>query len=528
MSWENDATGYLAELSRQTGGQQPATIGQVWDSEWKRGGLDTIAGVGQPFGDARQDLVTAIETASGRPIEDYAAQMGVRLGSGVTQAEDIRLLGSLADTLPEDKRKTVEPLKDVRLNAARKAQKIEADADEIGNATYGLSGVATAFIAGVARQAADPVNVATMVATAPLGAARGASLLATIGREAGANAAAQVAIEPVIEPQRERLGLESGFGRAATNVLEAGIGGGVLSGLFHVAGRGLRTLRGERPAEAAGAPAPVEGAIVPPEGVARTADPAAAAVARPDPVPAGPLAPVRPVEQFAPDDFHAAGDLAERDHVIDVMAPADTAEAKLDHAAEVEMAARRIDSVERIEPPPRMQLVRDQFGENTIHKGAGDIHSYSINGPDGSNVGFAEFAIDGNTARVLDISSFAFNGDRELYGNVRNSLGTRQMRDLLSQFRELHPEVEKLTADRVSGARKGGAYDAGLASTEIEVSLPPRRSEMAATLEGRAEIAERPSPVVVDVAPPKKPIAAAAMQIRSPGRSTNSLPPKVG
>ncbi len=104
---------------------------------------------------------------------------------------------------------------------------------------------ATAFIAGVARQATDPVNVAAMVATAPLSAVRGASLFATVGREAGANAAAQLAVEPVIEPQRERLGLESGFGRAAGNVIEAGIGGGVLSGLFHVAGRGLRALRGE-------------------------------------------------------------------------------------------------------------------------------------------------------------------------------------------------------------------------------------------------------------------------------------------
>ncbi|WP_445486908.1 hypothetical protein [Rhodopseudomonas sp. RCAM05734] len=351
MSWENDATGYLAELSRQTGGQQPATIGQVWDSEWKRGGLDTIAGVGQPFGDARGELVTAIETAAGRPIEDYAAQMGVRLGSGVTQAEDIRLLGALADTLPEDKRKSIEPLKDVRLNAARKAQKIEADADEIGNATYGLSGVATAFIAGVARQAADPVNVAAMVATAPLGAARGASLLMTVGREAGANAAAQAAVEPIVEPARERLGLDSGVGRAVGNVLEAGIGGGVLSGLFHVAGRGLRTLRGERPAEAAGTSAPAEGAIVSPEGVARASDSGTAPVARPAPAPAGPLAPAGPAEQFAPDDFHAAGDLAERDHVIDVMAPIDTADGRLDHAAKVDAAAARIEVVGGVSTP---------------------------------------------------------------------------------------------------------------------------------------------------------------------------------
>ncbi|NUU41374.1 hypothetical protein [Tardiphaga robiniae] len=343
MSWENDASSYLAELSRSPGGQQPATLGQVWDSEWKRTSLDTIAGVGQPFGDARADLVTAIETASGRPIADYAAQMGVKLGAGVTQAEDIRLLGSLADTLPEDKRKTIEPLKDIRLNAAKKAQKIEADADDIGNATYGLSAHATAFIAGVARQAADPVNVAAMVATAPLGAARGASLLATIGREAGANAAAQAIVEPVIEPQRERLGVDSGFGRAAGNIFEAGVGGAALSGLFHVAGRGLRALRGERPAEAVQPSAPAEGVIVPPAAETRIGESGTAPAASPDPAPAGALTPQRSVEQFAPDDFHAAGDLAERDHVVDVMSPVDTAEGRLDHAVKVDDAADRIE-----------------------------------------------------------------------------------------------------------------------------------------------------------------------------------------
>lgn len=352
MSWENDAAGYLAELSRSPGGVQPATIGEVWDSEWKRTALDTIGGVGQPFGDARADLVTAIETAAGRPIADYAAQMGVKLGAGVTQAEDIRLLGTLADTLPEEKRKSIEPLKDVRLNAAKKAQKIEADADEIGNATYGLTAHATAFIAGVARQASDPVNVAAMVATAPLGAARGASFLATIGREAGANAAAQAAVEPIIEPQRERLGLESGFGRAAGNVLEAGIGGAALSGLFHVAGRGLRSLRADRAAESAQAAAPVEGTV--------TAPAAAERASAPDPVPAGPLAPPRPVEQFAPDDFHAAGDLAERDHVVDMMSPLDTAEGRFDHAAKVDEAAQRIDNP--ASKPAESEFVRFYHG----------------------------------------------------------------------------------------------------------------------------------------------------------------------
>lgn len=122
-------------------------------------------------------------------------------------------------------------------------------------------------------------------------------------------------------------------------------------------------------------------------------------------------------------------------------------------------------------PKTGLRLVRDDHLPSK-----GDTVSYSINGADGSNVGFAEFVIDGDTARVLDVASFAFNGDRERYGEVRNSIGARQMRELLDQFRELHPEVKKLTADRVSGARKGGEYDAGLKGNEIEVKLPQRGS----------------------------------------------------
>lgn len=514
MSWENDGAGYLAELARSPGGQQPATIGQVWDSEWKRGGLDTIGGVGEPYGNARSELVTAIEGAAGKPIEAYAADKGVRLGSGVTQADDIRLLGALADTLPEDRRKAIEPLKDIRLNAAKKAQKIEADADEIGNATYGLTAHATGFIAGVARMAADPVNVAAMVATAPLGAARGASLLATIGREAGANAAAQAMVEPVIEPQRERLGLDSGFGRAAGNILEAGIGGGVLSGLFHVAGRGLRTLRGERPAEAAGASAPAEGAIVPPESVSRTAESGVASVARPDPAPSGPLAPVRPVEQFAPDDFHAAGDLAERDHIIDVMAPVDTAEGRFDHVDKVNKAAARIDGANHEAVP----IVREpSLGERLLKAATPLDPENSIVFIHADKVALS--AMDSNYVEPKRANAKEFIGSAPAdwqppHVNVRvdNRGGDRfEILDGIHRWaamRDINMDVvpvEMNSAALKKAKKLGLVADKEMVLRELrDPALQPPTAIKAATLEGRAAAAERASPVVVDVAPPKK------------------------
>jgi hypothetical protein len=344
--WGSDATGYLAEIARQPAARAPATIGEIWESEWKRGGLDTISGIGQPRLAAQAELSSAIEGATGQSIADYASARGERL-SGVDDDYDAAVMGRLVDTLPEDKRKAIEPLKDVRLNAAKKAQKIEADAGDVAAATYGLSGHATAFIAGIARQSVDPVNIAAMVATAPLGGEGGvgmAALARFAGREALSNAAAQALVEPVIEPARKELGLEGGFGRAAGNIVEAGIGGGILGGLFHAAGRGLRNLRGGRPAEPAQRAAP-DGTITPPAPETRTGDSSIAPAARSDPAPAGPLAPVHPAEQFAPDDFHAVGDLAMRDHVVDAMSPVDTPAGRFQHAAKVDEAAQRMNAV---------------------------------------------------------------------------------------------------------------------------------------------------------------------------------------
>lgn len=246
----SDWTGqdYANELTRRAPARPASTLGEIWNAEWSRSGLDTIGGVGKPYRDALGELESAIAGASGTDVTDYAFKNGINLAGAASPDERVRLLGRLADTLPEEQRKTIDPLKDVRARAASKAQKIEAEADDISATTYGLSGTATSWLAGMARITVDPVNLGAMVATAPLGGPMSGPLWKIMARQGAAAGVAQGLVEPVIEPARAELGLDAGGARAAGNIAEAAIGGGVLSGLFYGAGHAIRLARGRRPA----------------------------------------------------------------------------------------------------------------------------------------------------------------------------------------------------------------------------------------------------------------------------------------
>lgn len=288
----SDWTGqdYLNELAGRAGARPPASAGEIWNAEWARSGLDTISGVGRPYADAMRDLEGAIGEAAGQDVTDYAFSQGVNLAGAASQDERAKMLGRLADALPEDKRKTVVPLKDLRRRAAEKAQKIEADANDVAGATYGLSGVATGFVAGIARMTADPFNLAAMIATAPIGGPLQGAAVKVIARQAGAGAAAQAVVEPFIEPARAELGLEHGAAHAFGNIAGAAAGGagvaGVTLGLGALLRAGARGLRGSR---------------------ARTAD---APLETQAPEPAG-------AELLSPADLDAVAAVAERDHVMD-------------------------------------------------------------------------------------------------------------------------------------------------------------------------------------------------------------------
>ena len=258
---------YLNELGGRPAARMPASIGEVWNAEWQRAGLDTIGGVGRPYAEALADLERAIGEAAGRDVADYAFEQGVTLARAASPDERVRMLGELIQTLPEDKRKTVEPLRDVRRRAAEKAQKIEADANDVAGATYGLSGTATAWAAGIARLTVDPVNLGAMALTAPIGGPLAGNAARVVARQAAAGAAAQALVEPVIEPARAELGLDHGLDRALGNIAGAAVGGAAVAGgilglgaLFRTA---ARRMRGEAPRAAADAGVSAESDVEP-------------------------------------------------------------------------------------------------------------------------------------------------------------------------------------------------------------------------------------------------------------------------
>lgn len=344
MQLSQAAMGYLEDLRRTPAARQPATLGEIWDSEWKRGGLDTITGIGEPLRAATDDLRNAITNAAGKPLEDYAAERGVVLGAGATVDQRIKALRDLADTLPEEHRKTIEPLLDVRRRAAANAQKIEREAAEVSASTYGIGGIATSWAAGVARQTSDPINLAMMAVTAPIGGPVTGPAAKFIGGQFVAGAVSQAAVEPYVQPARAELGLEAGFGRAATNILEAGVGGAVLG----AAGLGLHRLF-RAAADSHRAVSPTMEATQPPAAQTLTPESASPIMGRPD---------------IGPEDFDALALHAERDAVTSAPPDADPvlhAEqlARTTRAMEEGRPLARPDTEPVIEPSPTVPVQED-------------------------------------------------------------------------------------------------------------------------------------------------------------------------
>ncbi len=244
---------FLARAARGPVAKSPATFGEIWNSSFDAAGLDTLSGVGSGriVSQAYDDLVAKVEAATGKPIYDAVRDLsGERLGAATTIDEKAQMIGRVVDTLPDDQRKAIDPLKDIRRVAADRAAAIEKTAAETTN--YGLSGTAVAFAAGVARQAIDPVNLATL----PLGGPLKGSLVKVLAREAAIGAGSQLVQEPAIQAGRADLGLESGFGEAAGNVAEAGLGAAGLVGVFRGAAAVMKLAQrsGTRTAPNASAP----------------------------------------------------------------------------------------------------------------------------------------------------------------------------------------------------------------------------------------------------------------------------------
>jgi hypothetical protein len=236
--WDADAQSYSADLATRRGAAPPATLGEIWNANWKASGLDTLTGSGAPLAEAFNNLVDAVSSKLG-PIPQAAQQKGLDYFGAPGFDGKARVIGQLAASLPKDQQDDIAPLLDIRSRAADAAAKTESDAADVAGRTYGLSGHATSWLASVARQVIDPANVALMVATGPEAAG-----ISGVARQALIAGAGQLVQEPVIQGNRRELGLESGIGRAIEDVGQVAGGAVALPLLFRGAAWALRNTFG--------------------------------------------------------------------------------------------------------------------------------------------------------------------------------------------------------------------------------------------------------------------------------------------
>jgi hypothetical protein len=229
----------LRGLASMPAARPAATLGEIFSTEWERSGLGTVEGVGQPLNDARREFLERLETVTGKSLDDLQQETGVALfrAGGHRGASDAAV--SLVGRLPEEQRKQLEPFADILGNARRKAREIEQRASDVGSATYGLSGYATNFAAGVARQMASPVNIALMPLGGPLSGAGVRGVAGMLAREAGYGMLGQAVQEPFIAAGRAELGLEN---NSLENILQAGVGQAAFAGVLRAGAEGLRAI----------------------------------------------------------------------------------------------------------------------------------------------------------------------------------------------------------------------------------------------------------------------------------------------
>lgn len=233
--WSTQMRDRVLEASRQAPARAPATLGEIWDTEWKAAGLDTTFGVHKPMNDAYLELLERTEQVAGQGVFELARSRNLDF-VGETIDKKIAALGQIVDSLPDPQQKLLEDYKDVRGRARAKAAEIERQSADVAGATYGLSGYATAFTAGVARQMADPVNLAT----APIGGPAKGPVLKWLGKEFLIGAGVQAAQEPFIASTRQQLGLET---NSLENILEAGVGQAGIAGVLRGAAAAWRAGR---------------------------------------------------------------------------------------------------------------------------------------------------------------------------------------------------------------------------------------------------------------------------------------------
>jgi hypothetical protein len=300
------AAGELGRLAAAPAPRQAASLSEIWSAEWGAAGLATFSGSGAPLTESFDELVAGVTGATGKPLGALLEEEGALAASGPDRKAEA--LGRVVSRLPEEDRKRLQPLVDVRGRAAARAAELEARAAEVGSATYGLAGTATAFLAGLARQAVDPINLAAMPAGGPLTG----PVLKMLAREALIGAGVQALQEPFIAANRTALGLET---HPLEDIGMAGLGAAGMAGLFRGGAFLLRHATGRTAGEAlqrVPEAAATEGPLL-----AGTPPRAAQVLSR----------------HAGPEDLDAVAHLAERDQVISAAAPEPKAAERIDNAA---------------------------------------------------------------------------------------------------------------------------------------------------------------------------------------------------
>lgn len=326
---EADYLDSLTERIRAGGAaRQAATIGEVWRDEFAATGLSTVFGAGAPLEDAYNELVNGVGAALGRPIGETLSA-DPQFVSGGFDAK-IAAVNRLADTLPEEKRQRLDPLRDVRGRAAARAQATEAEAADTQAATYSLAGHAAAFLAGVVRQAIDPVNLAAL----PLGGPLKGPVVPMLLREAAIGAGVQAFQEPAIAAARRELGLDTDV---LGSIAGAGLGAAGFAGLLRGGAALIGAVRSSRVTSRQSATgASATSASGQPSAPAEVAQ-AGEAVANG----------ARLSEVASEADLVAAARLAERDEMIDAAAPVDTTASRIATHAAVDEAAMALEGPRR-------------------------------------------------------------------------------------------------------------------------------------------------------------------------------------
>ena len=149
------------------------------------------------------------------------------------------------------------------------------------------------------------------------------------------------------------------------------------------------------------------------------------------------------------------------------------------------------------------ELVASDHDAIAITKPRGvDDRVYRI-AQDGQPVGFVNVRVNGATAEIRDIFS-SVSGGADL---ARNAFGPRAMAQLMRQFLTENPAVERLTGERVSGARRGGKHGWAGTGERVDIAVSRFRKVEALPEEARARL-DAGHAAWTNAAPEAKPAAA--------------------